>query len=43
MMPDNAFYFEAAYAVVLAVYLGYAVSLVRRRARVRRALDARPQ
>jgi hypothetical protein len=40
MPPDNASFFEAAYAVVAVMYLGYAVLLMRRRARVRRALDA---
>ncbi|GLC24379.1 hypothetical protein [Roseisolibacter agri] len=39
MPPDNAGYFHAAYVVVGAVYLGYALLLMRRRARVRRALE----
>ncbi len=37
-LPDNAGYFHAAYAMAAFVYLGYAVLLVRRRARARRAL-----
>jgi len=37
-MPDNASFLHAAYAVAIVVYLGYAVTLVRRRARVREAL-----
>jgi hypothetical protein len=37
-VPDNASFMHAAYAVVAVVYLGYALSLVRRRARVREAL-----
>ena len=36
MPPDNAGYFHAAYAVVAVVYAGYALLLMRRRARVRR-------
>lgn len=40
MPPDNAIYFHAAYAVIGVLYLGYAALLVRRRARVRKALDA---
>ena len=38
MTPDNASYYYAAYAVAVAVYAGYALSLWRRRARVREAL-----
>jgi hypothetical protein len=38
-LPDNAGYFHAAYAMAALVYLGYAVLLVRRRSRVRRALE----
>ena len=38
MPPDNAGYFHAAYALAALVYVGYAALLVRRRARVRRAL-----
>ncbi len=38
MPPDNAGYFYAAYALAALVYVGYAVLLVRRRARARRAL-----
>ena len=41
MPPDNAAYFHAAYALAAFVYLGYVTLLVRRRARARRALDAR--
>jgi hypothetical protein len=37
-MPDNASFLHAAYAVAAVVYLGYAVALMRRRARVRAAL-----
>lgn len=39
MTPDNAFYYHVAYGVVGALYLGYALLLMRRRARVRRALE----
>ena len=39
-MPDNAGYFHAAYLLTALVYVGYAVLLVRRRTRARRALDA---
>jgi hypothetical protein len=39
MPPDNAVYFHAAYGVIAALYAGYAVLLMRRRARVRRALE----
>ena len=38
--PDNAGYYHAAYVVAAVVYLGYALLLVRRRARARRALGA---
>ena len=37
-MPDNATFLHAAYAVAAVVYLGYALGLMRRRARVRGAL-----
>jgi len=37
-LPDNAGYFQAAYVAVALVYLVYALLLVRRRARARRAL-----
>ena len=37
--PDNAGYMHAAYVLALVVYGGYAVVLLRRRARVRRLLD----
>ena len=40
MPPDNAAYFHAAYALAALIYVGYAALLVRRRARVRRALGA---
>ena len=40
MPPDNASYFYAAYALAAFIYVGYAALLVRRRARVRRALAA---
>lgn len=40
MTPDNAGYLHAAYALALCVYVGYALLLVRRRARARRALGA---
>jgi hypothetical protein len=39
MTPDNAIYYHVAYAVVAVLYVGYAVLLGRRRARVRRALE----
>ena len=39
-LPSNAGYYHAAYAVAAVVYLGYALLLVRRRARARRALGA---
>ena len=39
-LPDNAAYYHAAYVVAAVVYLGYALLLVRRRARARRALGA---
>ena len=37
-MPDNASYMYAAYTIAAVVYVGYAVALLRRRARVRAAL-----
>ncbi len=37
-MPDNASFMHAAYAVAAVVYLGYVVTLLRRRSRVRDAL-----
>lgn len=37
--PDNAAYLHAAYALAVLVYGGYAILLLRRRARVRRRLD----
>ena len=36
-MPDNAFYFKAAYSVTIVLYTGYAITLAWRR----RALAAR--
>ena len=36
--PDNAAYFHAAYVLVVLVYGGYALTLLRRRARVRARL-----
>ena len=43
-MPDNAIYYEMAYAAAAAIYLGYALSLLVRSRRLRareRALLAR--
>ena len=40
MPPDNAGYLYAAYALAAFVYAGYALVLVRRRARARRSLAA---
>ena len=39
MGPDNASYYHAAYATAMIVYLGYTIGLLRRRARVRAALE----
>ncbi len=39
MPPDNAVYFQSAYVAIAVLYAGYAVLLMRRRARVRRALE----
>ncbi len=39
-LPSNAGYYHAAYAIAAVVYVGYALLLVRRRARARRALGA---
>lgn len=39
MGPDNAGYYQAAYVAAAVLYGLYVVSLVRRRARVRRALE----
>ena len=36
-MPDNAIYYQLAYAAAAVIYVGYAISLVMRR----RALQAR--
>ena len=38
-MPDNASYYHAAYIVAAIVYLAYTAALLRRRARVRAALE----
>lgn len=40
MPPDNGAYFHAAYVVAAVMYFGYAVVLLRRRARTRRELEA---
>ena len=40
MPPDNAGYFHAAYIAIVVLYVGYAALLMRRRARVRRALES---
>lgn len=37
--PSNAGFFYAAYVLVALIYGGYALVLLRRRARARRALD----
>ena len=42
MPPDNGAYLVAAYALTAVVYVGYALLLVRRRARVRRTLERGP-
>jgi hypothetical protein len=42
-MPDNAIYYHVAYVAVGVMYLGYALLLGRRRARVRRALEGSDQ
>ena len=41
-MPDNAAFMYAAYAIAAVVYVGYALTLLRRRARVRAALRQAP-
>lgn len=41
-MPDNAWYYQVAYVAAAAVYLGYAVILLRRRARTRSELRRTP-
>ena len=38
MTPENAGFYHAAYLAAAVVYLAYAAALLRRRARVRRAL-----
>lgn len=43
MVPDNASYMYAAYAVTLAVYALYSLSIWRRRRRVRAQLRLREQ
>ena len=35
-MPDNAFFYHAAYVVAATIYVAYAVSIVVRRRAVRR-------
>ena len=35
-MPDNAFYYHAAYVVAATIYVAYALSIVVRRRAVRR-------
>lgn len=40
MIPENAGYFHAAYIAAAVIYVGYVVSLWRRRRHVRRRLDA---
>jgi len=35
-MPDNAQYYHAAYAIALVIYAAYALSLARRRGKLRR-------
>jgi hypothetical protein len=40
-MPDNVIYYQAAYAAIAVLYVGYALTLVlRRRALARRAREA---
>lgn len=39
MMPDNAIFYQLAYGAITALFVGYALSLQRRR----RALDRRRQ
>ena len=40
-MPDNAIYYQVAYAVAGVVYAGYIVSLVVRARRIRRRQEMR--
>ncbi len=35
-MPDNAFYYHAAYLAGIVIYLGYGMSLYIRRSRLRK-------
>lgn len=39
MPPSNGSYFVAAYVAAAVIYFGYALTLIRRRAATRRALD----
>lgn len=39
MIPDHTNFFRAAYAIALGVYALYAITLMRRRARVRAELE----
>jgi hypothetical protein len=40
VIPDNASYYHAAYVAAVVVYLAYTATLLRRRSRVRAALEA---
>jgi len=35
-MPDNAFYYHVAYAAAIAIYVMYALSLVKRKRSLRK-------
>ena len=37
-MPDNSFFYHAAYAVATAIYVGYAIVLAARRKKARSRL-----
>lgn len=41
-MPDNALYFQLAYGATIALYVGYALSLVVRRRALERRRQSRP-
>ena len=41
MTPDNAFYYQAAYAAAAVVYVTYAISLVLRTRRLQARLASR--
>jgi ABC-type transport system involved in Fe-S cluster assembly fused permease/ATPase subunit len=43
MPPQNAGYYHAAYIVAVAVYTIYTITLLRRRAKVREALEREEQ